>query len=1310
MTLTTLVQAAVALTQQQLQAWAADAANIERSAIAFDDAIDLDKLTQLIDQWAAGNFAVLPEIALLSANEMGNAVDVAFSPGSNTVYLAETWVLANADTLPAIASGILQGFGYAVDHLISPQDSSGDEGRIFSLLVQDVTLDPATLAQLKAEPSPAELAVPQVANPTVLQLQVGPNGGDWVANRPDLGPIANRAEQIVAESVVGGVQVSGYGVTQTDWGSFTQIFADAGGGDDEIDLSNIDQLPVSVLGGTGNDWIVSGGGADVLEGGAGDDRLAGGANNDRITGGPGRDVIVINRGDGADAIADFGGVGLGARPPEAVIAEVDTLQLSGENLTPEHMLLTQVETDLVITFANVSDVSITLKDFALEHLDNLPTCDESGQFIGNILFDGDTTVQDRFDVFDAEWQRQQLLNRNTVTFLNDLDNTIWGFDRSDDVVNAQGGNDVVRAFGGDDTLRGGEGDDTLFAGSGDDRLLGGEGSDELDGGAGRDVVSYRLASGGIIANLTAGAGARNEAAGDRYIDIEDAEGSNDDDLIFGDHQRNFLWGLAGNDRLEGRAGNDQVLGGTGQDTLFGGEGEDVLAGGADHDVLNGGDGNDQLQGEAGDDRLWGDAGNDQLSGQTGNDTLSGGEDDDTLSGGEGNDVLNGDAGRDHLNGGDHDDVLSGGQGADRLFGDAGSDRIEGGDDNDILSGGEGDDALLTGGLGNDTIFGDSGNDLLKGDAGQDFLSGGEGDDVIEGGDDDDEISGGQDNDVLFGGAGRDRLFGDLGNDLIFGEFDNDELNGNAGQDTLEGGWGDDQLNGGEGDDELSGGNDDDVLSGHDGHDLLAGDEGDDVLIGAEGNDHLDGGSGIDAASYLTSVDRVIVNLDATQEYDIVPELVDLLPMIRIDRASAQDGFGSFDSIEIIPEENIVTVENIIGSKFDDVFIGDRQNNDIQGLAGDDFFLGSSGNDNLDGGKGIDTVSYHQATAAVVVDLDVGIAVSAGSTDSIAHIENIIGTRWADSISGASQANQILAGLGNDQITGGGNQDTFIIYLDEGIDTITDFGGIGQGVNPAKAIRAEVDVIKFVGSGLTARNMVLTQIGENLEIAFENSVGNTIFLEDFRLENLENLPADKGTGYPLGNLWFDGQSQLEDSFDVLNADAVQSQVFARNQVTFLNALDNDISGFEDSDDVINAQAGNDLVRGLSGDDVLRGEAGDDTLVGGAGNDTLVGGLGADLFQLNPPTEGIDRIEDFSAVEGDFLLISADEIGSELSLGTLDAEAFTIGLAASRASDRFVYNPFTGSLYFDADGTGPNEIVKIAQMSENVVLEHSSIWLV
>ena len=101
----------------------------------------------------------------------------------------------------------------------------------------------------------------------------------------------------------------------------------------------------------------------------------------------------------------------------------------------------------------------------------------------------------------------------------------------------------------------------------------------------------------------------------------------------------------------------------------------------------------------------------------------------------------------------------------------------------------------------------------------------------------------------------------------------------------------------------------------------------------------------------------------------------------------------------------------------------------------------------------------------------------------------MGSDSADTIKGLAGNDTITANRGNDTLTGGGGKDKFVYnyeYSDvsDGTDTITDFNGVGKSTNPTAAVIAEVDTIKFLGTGLTARNLLLTQNGNNLEIAFE----------------------------------------------------------------------------------------------------------------------------------------------------------------------------------------------------------------------------------
>jgi hypothetical protein len=49
-------------------------------------------------------------------------------------------------------------------------------------------------------------------------------------------------------------------------------------------------------------------------------------------------------------------------------------------------------------------------------------------------------------------QSNTVFNQNSVTFLNDLDNHTSGLDKSNDVINGQGGNDYLEGLSGDDVL------------------------------------------------------------------------------------------------------------------------------------------------------------------------------------------------------------------------------------------------------------------------------------------------------------------------------------------------------------------------------------------------------------------------------------------------------------------------------------------------------------------------------------------------------------------------------------------------------------------------------------------------------------------------------------------------------------------------------------------------------------------------------------------------------------------------------------------------------------------------------------------
>jgi hypothetical protein len=116
---------------------------------AFGDRVDLSLLQDLRQQWLAGDFSLIPEIQVLEHGELG---------GANGAYAAELdKIFVSADFLAtagerSIGAVLLEEVGHRIDQVLnSGLDSAGDEGEIFSRLVNGANLSLDVLADLKAQ-------------------------------------------------------------------------------------------------------------------------------------------------------------------------------------------------------------------------------------------------------------------------------------------------------------------------------------------------------------------------------------------------------------------------------------------------------------------------------------------------------------------------------------------------------------------------------------------------------------------------------------------------------------------------------------------------------------------------------------------------------------------------------------------------------------------------------------------------------------------------------------------------------------------------------------------------------------------------------------------------------------------------------------------------------------------------------------------------------------------------------------------------------------------------------------------------------
>ena len=241
-----------------------------------------------------------------------------------------------------------------------------------------------------------------------------------------------------------------------------------------------------------------------------------------------------------------------------------------------------------------------------------------------------------------------------------------------------------------------------------------------------------------------------------------------------------------------------------------------------------------------------------------------------------------------------------------------------------------------------TIIGTNGPDVLVGTPGPDVIWGGAGNDVIYGLGGNDIICGGPGNDVIDGGSGNDRIFGGPGNDVIYGEAGDDVLNGGSGSNILYGGRGDDVLIGGSGNENVlyGGAGDDRLLGGSGNGDILFGGLGIDHLDGGSGNgDVLDGGYGWDFLNGGSGHDDTASFAEMPRSEETKSGGVE---------ASLKTGLAFGDG-----HDHLRNIENLEGSAFNDVLIGNRRDNKLYGGPGNDTLIGGGGRDELNGGSGSD---------------------------------------------------------------------------------------------------------------------------------------------------------------------------------------------------------------------------------------------------------------------------------------------------------------------------------------------------------------------
>jgi Ca2+-binding RTX toxin-like protein len=305
----------------------------------------------------------------------------------------------------------------------------------------------------------------------------------------------------------------------------------------------------------------------------------------------------------------------------------------------------------------------------------------------------------------------------------------------------------------------------------------------------------------------------------------------------------------------------------------------------------------------------------------------------------------------------------------------------------------------------------------------------------------------------------------------------------------------------------------DTINGFAGNDILNGLGGNDTLNGDAGNDILNGGFGTDTARYIGE-GPVTVNLSL---------------------AGAQNTGGA-------GSDTLVSIENLIGSNFNDTLTGNAFNNTLDGWFGNDTLNGGGGNDTLLGFSGNDILN-------------------GGSGN-----DDLRGESGNDTLRGSTGNDTLNGGSGADNMNGGDQNDTYFVD-NTGDVTAESFNDALGGVDTVNSSAA------FHTIGFGIENLTLTGFAA---INGTGNGNNNTITGNNAANVLSGLGGDDRLFGLLGNDTLFGG----DGKDLLNG--------AGGKDIIIGGAGNDRLDYNQLIDSTVALAGRDVILGFAGNGIFAGD--------------------------------------------------------------------------------------------------------------------------